>query len=141
MLSFEVWVNGKKQFTVGAEKAEEYGIYLSMQPDLAPDFAMLEASGYLPSDNEYNDVMKWGNISVKDGDEIIIKMKNTNQTDSPSITEQGTGLVSNQAHAMLCSSCGKSHQEVNGMVTMGRITLCNKCASALVDISINEKET
>ncbi len=141
MLSFEVWINDKKEYTIGFENAEEFGVYLSCHPELQHDFASFEASGYAPSENEYPDEIKWGTKSIRIGDEVKIKIIDTENPDLPSRTAQNIGLIPETKHAMLCSNCGKTHLETKSLVRTERIALCNECVESIIDASKNENET
>ncbi len=141
MISFEVWINGKIEFTVGFKGAEEFGVYLSHNPELHNDFASLEASGYAQSDAEFTDEIKWGNRSIRQGDEVIIKLVNSESPDEPSRTRQNIGLIPDAKNAMLCSNCGKTHFQIERLIRAERITLCNECVDTIIEVSRDVNET
>jgi len=138
MLLFEVWVNGEKQFTVGSEKAEEFGVYLSSTSVGAECFSTLDASGYLENSGEFSDEAKWGKLSLSDGDDVQIKVTSAAEADTPSITAAGFGLVESEGKAMLCSGCGASQFDVSEMLSMSKINLCRECVEGIKVIMADE---
>jgi hypothetical protein len=141
VLSFEVWINGNKEYTVGSSEAEEFGVYLSIHPELQTDYASIEASGYIPSESKFSDEIKWGAKNIKQGDDIEIKVVESDNPDVPSRTQQHVGLVPESNHGMLCSNCGKSHMDIQNFVRAQRITLCDECIYAIIEAVKDEKET
>lgn len=134
MLSFEVWVNGEKAFTVGSERAEEFGVYLTTSSVQEEYFSNLEASGYLHSSSQFASEAKWGKRGLSDGDEVLVKVSNSLEADVPTVTEAGAGLIEEASHAMLCSGCGSSQFEVSQMLSMNKINLCRNCVAAVQTI-------
>lgn len=141
MLSFEAWINGNKEYTVGSAEAEEFGVYLSAYPELQTDFASLEAGGYISSELEFSDEIKWEAKNIKKEDEILIKVMESDSPDISSRTKQYIGLVSESPHGMLCSNCGKSHIDTQRFIRTQRITLCDECTDRIIEISKDENET
>jgi hypothetical protein len=141
MLAFEVWINGKKEYTVGFKDADEFGVYISSHPELQDDSASIEASGYALSGAEFPDEINWGSKSIKVGDEVVVKLVESENPDEPMRTKHGIGLTTGCNHAMLCSICGKSDGEIKSMIRANKIAVCNECLGALVDMSRDESET
>lgn len=139
VLSFEVWVNGEKEFTVGSEQAEEFGVYLTTSSVQDEYFSSLVASGFLQSSREFSSEAKWGNRSLRDGDEVIVKVSSSKEADIPVVTEAGVGLVEEAKHAMLCSGCGSSQFEVSEMLSMSRINICRDCVAAFKTIMDDDR--
>lgn len=133
MLCFEVWINGKRIKTVGYETAEEFGVSFSAYPSLNSDSAALEMTGYASSEHLYSDELRWGLTELRTGDEVLIKLITAEDADPPLKARYAEGQASDAKQAMICSNCGKSHFEVEHMVTANRIVLCGDCCQEIVD--------
>jgi hypothetical protein len=70
------------------------------------------------------DELRWGGSELRLGDEVLIKIVNQEDGDTPIRTRYGEGQIGDADKAMICSNCGKSHLEVERMIQAERITLC-----------------
>jgi hypothetical protein len=138
MLCFEVWINGKKDRVVGFESAEEYSVCLTACPEHLPDSVSLEMSGYAPSPEVCLDELRWGGSELRLGDEVLIKIVNQEDADTPIRTKYGEGQIGDADKAMICSNCGKSHLEVERMIQAERITLCGDCSKRIAEFVSDE---
>lgn len=133
MLCFEVWINGKRERVVGLKSAEEYGVYLSAYPNVSPDSASVEMFGYRPSNQTYADELTWGVSELQPADEVLIRVVTTDAPDPPTISRYTEGQVDDSRKAMICSNCGRSHLEVQQMITAQHIRLCGECCHKIAE--------
>ncbi len=141
MICFEIWINGIKKYTVGSEEAEEFSANLTAFPHLKPTHVSLDVCGFTLRDEAYPDELRWGESYPKIGDEIIIKIIDTNNPDKPKVTRYKEGCIDNsdsQSQSMLCSCCGKSHFETDKLIRNSNIALCEDCIKMMADL-INNK--
>jgi hypothetical protein len=141
MPCFEVWINGEKEQIVGFKSAEEYGVYLSAYPDVSSDSVSLEMSGYAPNDRTYPpypDELRWGSSELHPDDEVVIRVVRAEAPDSPTRTRYAEGQIDEPPNVMICSNCGRSHLDVEQMITAQRITLCGECCRKFAEFISDE---
>ncbi len=138
MLCFEVWINGKKERVVGFGSVEEYSVYLTAYPELLSDSVLLEMSGYAPSREVCLDELRWCGSQLRLGDEVLIKIVNQEDADTPIRARDGEGQIGYADKAMIFSNCGKSHLEVERMIQAERITLCGDCSKTIAEFVSDE---
>jgi hypothetical protein len=62
--------------------------------------------------------MGWSELRL--GDEVLIKIVNQEDADTPVRTKYGEGRIGDADKAMICSNCGRSHLEVERMIQAAR---------------------
>lgn len=140
MICFEIWINGIRKNLIGSDDAEEFGACLNANPLIDPPHISLDLSGYIANEKEYPHELRWGTLNIKSGDEVAIKIIESNTPDEPQLIRYNEGIIESeeQTQAMLCSNCGKSHFETDKWVRSSRITLCYECVKLMSEIM--EKE-
>ncbi len=131
MLCFEVWLNGKKKLLAGYKDVSELGLSI----ETLEKEAFLEVTAGIWKTNSPPDYLFWDGVDFKIGDEIIIKLLDSNKPDPPTRISQDPEDAEEpkSRREMLCSSCKKSFRDAKKMIKMPGVILCNKCIDLIKD--------
>ena len=142
MICFEVRINGIQKYIVGSDEAEEFTACVYAAPKLKPPHVAIDISGFIANVKEHPHELRWDDINLKVGDEINVKIIESDIPDKPKKTlyEHGVDNSDEQAHSMLCSCCGKSQSETNRILRSSNVTLCEECVVSFTEILKDKKD-
>lgn len=131
MLCFEVQLNGEKKILAGYKGVSELGLSVETQEDEA----FLEVNAGIWKTDSPADYLFWDGVDFKIGDEITIKLLDSNKPDPPTLISQDPANEEEPRNQrqMLCSSCKKSFRDVDKIIKMPGVILCNECIDLIKD--------
>ena len=131
MLCFEIQLNGKKKLLAGYKDVSELGLSI----ETLDKEAFLEVNAGIYKEGSPPDYIFWDGVGFKTGDEIIIKLLDSNKPDPPTLISQEPANEEEPRtqRQMLCSSCKKSFRDVDKIIKMPGVILCNECIDSIND--------
>jgi len=134
MLCFEIQLNGKKKLLAGHKDLSELGLSI----DTLDEKAFLEVNAGIYKGSSPPDYLFWDGVDFKVGDEITVKLLDSNEPDPPTRISHDHDDSSNDKkpkvqRQMLCSSCKKPFRERDKMIKMPSVILCNECIDSIND--------
>ena len=137
MLCFEILVNGKRKYTAGVADAEQ--LEARVETIGGSEEVVLSVTAFPASQRSYPYFANWGTISCAVGDEISVRLVDTNDPDIPKFSNYGVGTpVDVKGEALLCSFCGKEKGEVKTLVAGPKAYICDECVALCSDIVADE---
>lgn len=139
MIAFEVFVNGKKLCVAGVG---DEGVLTSVltfvrrshsQPaaEESPGRIDLHVGGLVSYPDHSSQHVDWLNQDVAVGDEITIRVVETEMIDEPARGE----LLPFE-----CRFCGKKQSEVNKIIAGPQVYICGECVTAFLSLTENGSE-
>jgi ClpX C4-type zinc finger len=134
MLCFEVQLNGKKKLLAGYENVSELGLSI----ETLEEEGFLEVNAGIWNETSPAEYLFWDSFDLKIGDEVTIKLLDSNNPDPPTRISQDPEVPENAKtprtqRQMLCSSCKKSFRDVDNIIKMPGVILCNECIELIKD--------
>jgi hypothetical protein len=128
--TLEVWINGTLTCRAGEPSADYISAHVMLLPQSGE--AVVDVTGSRPTTEQYHDFTAWGNFSCSVGDEIVIRVVDATEADSPSLAKHGEGSeVTEQVNGPICLFCGTSYIHTTSMFRGKRGFCCAECAHGL----------
>lgn len=139
MLCFDILVNGKKVCTVGHKDME------LIQSSILYHFAMpnphMSSSIQLTTSDELTKNARWNTGYLKIGDEVCIRLIESNTPDSPDeIVPSSSRLHPIPKKELFCSFCDRSENDVKRLLNHPAANVCDECVENLKNILDEEKK-
>jgi hypothetical protein len=130
MLCLQISINGRIVLTAGHDRAEHVTASVEVLPE---DGAVaLGVDGLACLETSSHDFLMWPAPAIRAGDEVSIRLVETDKPDRPSIARAGEGSIDEAPPAgPICAFCGKAHYEVQTMVASNRAYICGDCIELL----------
>jgi ClpX C4-type zinc finger protein len=137
MICYEVWVNGKRLCTAGAEKMRS--IYASLIFPKQINRALFMVGVDTEPTKSLRENVFWVDRGLKLNDEIKIKIVERHTADKPkSVKSFGTKITASGKKKLSCSFCGKGEKQVPRLITGSGANVCSECVQLAVDILNDE---
>ncbi|HEY0682379.1 MAG TPA: ClpX C4-type zinc finger protein [Steroidobacter sp.] len=121
----QISVNGRVVLTTGHDKAENLTAYV----EVLPRHRAVVLNAHATSSSEF---LMWPTPAITPGDEVTIRLVDTDTPDRASIAELGKGSIDEKPSAgPICAFCGKAYYEVQTMLSGKRAFVCGGCVELL----------
>lgn len=127
---FDIYINGKKKATVGAESLEHLSISLSGNNEEVYLF-----SSAVCIENSKSHHLEWLNEQLGENDEVIIKPSSQKVADAPNRKRDMRVGERSTEENKFCDFCKRSESEAGTIIQAGESPyICKSCAELCIEI-------
>jgi hypothetical protein len=132
----QISVNGTIVLTAGHDRAENLTASIEILPE--DRAAVVTADALASLETPSHEFLMWPTSTITLGDEICIRLVETDEPDQASIARMGEGLVDDPPPGgPICAFCGKTVYEVQTMLSGKRAYICGDCVELLHSEYVN----
>lgn len=130
MLCLQISINGRIVVTAGHDRAENLTACVDVLPE--DRAVVLRAEALASLETSSHEFLMWPAPAITLGDEVCIRLVETNEPDQASIAKMGEGSIDEPSpEGPICAFCGKAHYEVHAMLSGKRAYICGDCIELL----------
>jgi hypothetical protein len=128
----QVWINGELKCRAADPAADYVAVGVSLLPE--EHAAVVDVSGSRPTTGTYHDYIAWESYRCSVGDEIVLRIADLAEADSPAIANHEVGANETaDVRGPICLFCGVSYLDASSMFRGKRGYCCAECARGFVE--------
>jgi hypothetical protein len=130
-----VEVNGQT-FLAGAAFAEKISAKVDVLPGIKEGW--VRVAGDIAPDNAPPADAEWLSRRLSVGEAVVIRIIEADRASSPVLSRSDPSVHASDGVKLVCSFCGKSHNDVQNMYSGDTAMICNECVALLHQISADD---
>ena len=135
MLCISVEVNGQT-LVAGAASAVTLSASVNAHPGLGESWLCVTGD-IIPDDAPPADA-EWLRRKLSAGDTVLIRLVESDSPSAPVLSRSDPSIDASDGVTLVCSFCGKSHNETRKMYSGAKAMICSECVDLMHQVGVDE---
>jgi hypothetical protein len=131
-----VEVNGQV-VVAGAAAAETISANIEAYPGFAESWIRV-AGDVIPADDSPAADAAWLSKKLEIGDTVVVRVIESESPAAPTLSRSDPSVDASDGVQLVCSFCGKSHEETQKMYSGLKAMICNECIALMHQMTVDD---